>query len=269
MTAPFARPATVIVRAPSASYARCLRANASEAIDLDAARLQHAGYVGALIETGAEVVVMQREDELPDACFVEDAAVVLDRGALLTRPGAESRRAEVPSVAAVLERHRKLHTMRAPATLDGGDVLRVANRLFAGLSRRTNDEGIAALREVAKAEGIEVVPLVVRDGLHLKSACTLAAPGLVVFDPDMIDRAAIAAFEAARLETVAAAEPAGANVLAIGDRVLVSAAAPRTAALLGARGLAVRSVDVREIHKGDGALTCLSLRVAAPGTWST
>ncbi|MFI5300375.1 MAG: hypothetical protein ACHREM_19990, partial [Polyangiales bacterium] len=115
----------------------------------------------------------------------------------------------------------------------------------------------------------EIVALHVRDGLHLKSACTLASARELLFDPKVIGADERGAFEAAGLECVAVDEPTGANVLAIGDAVLVSSAAPKTAALLRERGRRVNVVDVGEFHKGDGALTCLSVRLPSPGTWCT
>jgi dimethylargininase len=159
--------------------------------------------------------------------------------------------------------------MAAPATLDGGDVLRVGHTLFVGLSTRTNREGVDALARVAHRDGLEVVTMHVRDGLHLKSACTIASASLVVYDPRVLTSDDLAVFASRALELLPAAEPAGANVLALGDTVLVSAAAPRTADALRALGLRVRIVAVGEIHKGDGALTCLSVRIPCAGAWST
>jgi dimethylargininase len=266
---PFAPPARLVARQVSARYAECVRSDPKLVIDVAAARRQHAGYVEALRALGLQVDVLPAEDDAPDACFVEDTAVVTGAHAVATRPGAESRRAEVASVARELARDRVVGTMSSPATLDGGDVLRVAGRLFVGLSSRTNRAGLDALAAFAARDGLDVVPLTVRDGLHLKSACTLASASLLVIDPRVIGDEERAAFVEAGLTILAVDEPAGANVLAIGDAVLVSSAAPRTAELLRAKGLDVRVVDVGEFHKGDGALTCLSLRVPREGAWAT
>ena len=159
--------------------------------------------------------------------------------------------------------------MAATATLDGGDVLRIGARLFVGLSSRTNAEGAAALVQVAALDGLEVVTVTVRDGLHLKSACTLASPTLLVVDPRVMGASDLEPFRVAGIELLDVVEPAGANLLALGNAVIASAAAPRTAQILRERGLDVRIVNVSEFHKGDGALTCLSLRVPRAGCWST
>jgi dimethylargininase len=161
--------------------------------------------------------------------------------------------------------------MEAPATLDGGDVLRIGAHLFVGLSSRTNREGVEALARVAARDGVEVVAVPMRGGLHLKSACTLASASLLVYDARLMADAELAPLlrHVNGLELLAVSEPAGANVLALGDAVVVSAAAPATASELRGRGLDVRVVDLSEIHKGDGALTCLSLRVPGAGGWCT
>lgn len=266
---PFALPQRVLVRELSASFADCLRMEAGERIDVEKARRQHAGYVAALRALGLAVDVLPADDACADCCFIEDTAVLTGSHAVLTCPGASARRAEVPPIGEALARDAVVHTMASPATLDGGDVLRAGTRLFVGLSSRTNAAGVAFLREVAARDGLLVVALEVRGGLHLKSACTLAGASLLVYDASLIHDDELSQFRVAGLECIAAEEPLGANVLAIGDAVLVSAAAPRTAARLAAAGRDVRMVDVGEMHKGDGALTCLSLRVPARGAWCT
>lgn len=269
MALPFALPARVIVRHVADTYADCLRTDRSVAIDVAAARAQHARYVQTLVDLGVPIEALPGDAACPDGCFVEDAAVVLDRVALSTRPGAAARRAEIPAVARALEAHRVVHAMSDPATLDGGDVMRVGPTLFVGLSTRTNAAGVERLRAVAALDDVSVIAVEVTGGLHLKSACTLASPTTLVYDAELLGDASLAPFRAAGLDCLAADESAGANVLALGNAVLVSAAAPRTAARLARLGLDVRPIDVGEMHKGDGALTCLSLRIAAPGAWCT
>jgi dimethylargininase len=266
---PFTAPARALVRGVPESYARCLR---RERVDVDPARAlaQVEDYARALTGCGVIVDWLPTDEACPDACFVEDTAVVLDASlALLTRPGAPSRRAEVPPVAAAL---RALVTRQVDmdddpaATLDGGDVLRVGDTFFVGLSERTNQAGVDALARAARPLGLaaQAVPLVGGDGLHLKSVVTLVAPDLAVVTPE-VDQAALRALGVRCLRVD---ELAGANVLALGRVVLVSAAAPGTAARLAREpGLDVRMIDVSELHKGDGALTCLSLRVPPPGAW--
>jgi dimethylargininase len=238
-------------------------------IDVERARAQHEAYVARCRALSLDVEVVPTDDACADACFIEDTAVITGRHVLLTRPGAPSRRPEVPPVGRALAERLTVHTMDEPATLDGGDVLRVGDTLYVGMSARTNEAGVAALSEIAGLDGLLVLPLAVPAGLHLKSGCTLADATTLLYTPQLLDKSALAVFASAGLLCLEAPEPLGANVLALGPHVLASAAAPRTAALLRARGLDVMTLDVDELHKGDGALTCLSLRVPAVGSWST
>jgi dimethylargininase len=253
------------VRTLSASYASCIREGGGP-IDVPRARLQHRAYVDALRDAGIDVEELPARDAMPDAIFVEDTAIVLGARALVTRPGAPARREEVASIADALARRVTVEWMTEPATLDGGDVLRCADTLLVGLSQRTNRAGLQQLTVFAAASGLTTIGIEVRRGLHLKSACSLAGSHALLVQPDVLDLAAIQSLE---LEHVVVPEPAGANVLAFMDRVLVSTAAPRTAELLAKRGLSPRLIDLSEIHAGDGALTCMSLRFANHGTWVT
>jgi dimethylargininase len=248
------------------AFARCLRRHEGADPDPVLAQRQHEGYATALRQAGIAVEIVPPDDALPDACFVEDAAVILsDAVAVLSRPGAPTRRAEVAALEAPLARVLALERLSEPATLDGGDVLRVGATLLVGRSSRTNDAGIEQLRALAGAHGLEVVAVDVRAGLHLKSACTALDARTVVVDPGALDPAVL---EALGLRALPVDEPLGANVLALGDRVLVSADAPKTAAWLEAGGRTVVRLPLSELHRGDGALSCLSLRRPPPGGWS-
>ncbi len=260
----FGPPRRALVRAIPSSFGRALRAEPTP-IDVDRARSQHAAYVAALRAEGVLVEELPPTDDLPDSVFVEDPVVALDRVGLCAVSAAPSRRAEAPTVVEALARHRAVVSMSDPeATLDGGDVLRYADALIVGASGRPNAAGIAELARVARAEGLRVHPVEVRRGLHLKSATSLAAPGCAVVDPEAVDPAALAAVGLAVIEVD---EPLGANVLCLGDVTLVSAAAPRTAARLRARGQRVVELELSEIHAADGALTCCSVRLAPEGAW--
>jgi dimethylargininase len=184
---------------------------------------------------------------------------------MVTRPGAPSRRGEVRPVAAALRPMFIERTERVAATIDGGDVLRDGEDLFVGLSERTNADGAVALAAVAARIGVRVVPVQVAAGLHLKSAVTLVAPGRLVALRGALD---LGPFKARGARLIEVDEPAGGNVLALGRTVLVSAAAPATLDRLRAEpDVEPVAVDVSELHKGDGALTCLSLRTPPPGAW--
>ena len=259
----FASPVAAVVRPLSSAYLDCLRTH-DAVIDLPLAMAQHRAYCDALAEAGVQLHWAWPEPGCPDACFVEDTAVVLGAEALLTRPGAPSRRPEVPGVAAALSHACRLSALSAPATLDGGDVLRVGDTLYVGRSERTNDAGVAGLRTFAEAQGLQVVVVPLAAGLHLKSVATFLPPHRVVLVVDSVDPAC---FTSRGVDVVWTAEPAGGNALALGDRVLVSADAPELGLRLVDEGLRVVSLDLTEIHKGDGALTCLSVRLPQPGTW--
>lgn len=226
------------------------------AIDVSVAAAQHEAYRKALESLGCQVLALPAEDALPDAVFVEDVAVVLDEVAILTRPGAESRRAEVASAAEVLARHRPLRALEAPGTLDGGDVLRVGRSLYVGQSARSNPVGIAQLRAHVAEFGYAVHSVPIRGCLHLKSAVSQVAEDTLLVQPAWVDPTAFAGF---RLIEVAPDEEHAANALWLGSGVVYPACFPRTQRRLEDAGISVTPVDVSELQKAEGAVTCCSL----------
>ena len=194
--------------------------------------------------------------DMPDSVFVEDIAVVFDELAIITRPGATSRRVETPAVAAVLARHRPLHVIQAPGTADGGDVLVAGRHVFVGLSTRTNDHALGQMARVLQPYGYKVRGVRVRECLHLKSAVTALSDDLLLVNPAWIDRDA---FDGFTMVEVDAGEPAAANALRLDDRILCSASFARTAARLERRGLRVERIATSEVAKAEGAMTCCSL----------
>jgi dimethylargininase len=225
-------------------------------IDVGRAAAQHAAYRGALESLGCEVVALAAEHELPDAVFVEDVAIVLDELAVVTRPGAPSRRAEVANVATAIEPFRALKTIEAPGTVDGGDVLLIGRTIFVGVSARTNAEGIAQLRTIASGAGYTVQPVLIRGCLHLKSAVSEIDDGAVLINPDWVDRIAFAPFRQIDIDP---GEPHAANALRIGDGVIYPASFPRTMRRLEEARIRPTLVDVSELQKAEGAVTCCSL----------
>ncbi len=248
-------------RAVPASLARCELTHVARApIDVARARAQHADYERALAAAGCEVVRLPELPGHPDSVFVEDCAVVLAELAIATRPGAESRRGEVPSVARALAEHRTVATLEAPATLDGGDVLALGRTLYVGLSQRTNAEGMRQLRALVAPHGLALEPVPLAGALHLKTAISQADAHTLVANPAWVDPARFAAHgEVVRVD---AREPFAANVLRARETTLCAAAFPRTAERLAARGVRVVSVAADELAKAEGGLTCGALLVA-------
>ena len=246
-----------VVRGVASSIARCeLTFLEREPIDVDRAVAQHAAYEMLLRRLGLEVVEIPADPAFPDCCFVEDVAIVLDGLAILTRPGAISRRDETPAVEEVLARFRPLARVEAPATLEGGDVLTLERTLFVGSSPRSNAEGLERLRELAGPRGYRVVAVPVTGCLHLKSAVTALDDGHVLANPAWID---MTAFRGLDVIPVAPEEPGAANVLRVNGTIVAHHGFPRTLERVAARGYDVRTLDVSEFLKAEAALTCKSL----------
>ena len=252
-------PRAAIVRPPADAFARAL-ASTGAVIDPARARAQHAAYADALADL-VEVVALPPDEELPDACFVDDCAVVLGGRALLTRPGAPSRAAEPERLADTLARLvDDLQRMTPPATLDGGDVLRLGRTLVAGRSERTSQDGIAQLTRFAEAAGGRVEVAAVPPGiLHLQSAVTALDDDAVVGTAELLEQPPLRGVT--NKVVVPPEEAAAGNVLAVGTTVVMPAGCPRTAAAVAALGFEVRQVDLSEFAKADGGATCLSLLV--------
>jgi dimethylargininase len=205
------------------------------------------------------VVLLDVNVEHADAVFIEDTAVVLDEVAILTSMGAASRREEVRGIEPVLRCHRE-HIVRieAPATLEGGDVLRVGRTLFVGATGRTNRAGFEALAHIARRHGYETRSVAVEGCLHLKTACTALPDGTMLVNERWVDVRDLSGFS---VLSVAEDEPDAANVALVGERVVMASAHPRTVALVEARGFRVDALDLSELAKAEGCATCLSILV--------
>jgi len=225
-------------------------------IDVAKAAAQHREYERALEALGCRVLRLASGPDLPDSVFIEDTALVFDEVAVLTRPGAESRRVETAAVAEALRPHRRLLQLDAPGTLDGGDVLVVGRTVFVGLSLRTDATGADQLQALLAPFGYRVRCLVVRDCLHLKSAVTAVRDDLLLYNPDWVEARLLEGFG---LLEVDPSEGSGANAVRVGGQLLYGAAFPKTRARLEACGLTVTPVDVSELAKAEGAVTCCSL----------
>ncbi len=227
-----------------------------EPIDVERALAQHHEYQRVLTTLGCEVRVLDTQLDMPDSVFVEDVAVVLDEVAVMTRPGAPSRRDEGASIAEVLRRYRPLRAIEAPGTLDGGDVLCIGRSVYVGESARSNATGIAQLRAILNEFGYTVIGMPTHGCLHLKSAVTALDNETVLLQPAWVERAR---FEHYRIIEVDTAEEHAANVLRIGAALVMPACFPRTRQRLLDAGYDVTAVDVSELQKAEGAVTCCSL----------
>jgi dimethylargininase len=228
-------------------------------VDAELAAKQHAGYVAALADAGWSIREVKHADDLPDSAFVEDTVVMCDGLAVLTRPGAAERRAEVEGTEEAL-RALDLEIARIddPGTLDGGDVLRVGITLYVGRGERTNAEGVRQLRAHAAPRGLNVVPVPLREVLHLKSAVTALPDGTIICaDPSLLDASAFATLRPVP-------EEGGSHVVLLGEgAVLMAASAPRSAALFEDLGFDVIAVDIGEYEKMEGCVTCLSVLIGS------
>jgi dimethylargininase len=248
---------TAITRKPSPSLIRCaLDFLDRNPIDFSLAMRQHDAYESCLRRLGIRVVSLPAEPELPDAVFVEDPLVALDEVAVLGRMSLPSRRPEPESVARAVAPFRPVVRIVAPGTLEGGDILRAGRTIYAGLSSRTNAEGIRQLEHLLAPFGYTVAPVPVPGCLHLKTACTHLGGNVLLANRAWFDATVFRDFEI--LDTPRE-EPWSANTLRIGDTVLLPASFPRAAETLNQRGFDAATLDISEFQKAEGGLTCLSL----------
>lgn len=225
-------------------------------IDFGRTRAQHAQYEAALTDLRCELLSLPAEPDLPDSVFVEDAAVVLDELAVITRPGADSRRPETASIARALAPYRKLARIETPGTLDGGDVLQIDRHLYVGASSRSNHDGIEQLRSHVAPHGYQVTAVPVNGCLHLKSGVSLVAPGTVLINPQWVPADAFGEVSPIEIDPT---EPMAANALLVSGTVIYPAEFTRTRRRLEEHGLIVRAVPAGELGKAEGGVTCCSL----------
>jgi len=246
-----------ITREVSRSIVKCeLTHLARTPIDVERARTQHEGYRSALRALGLQVISLPEEPDLPDSVFVEDTAVVLDELAVMTNPGADSRKPEVESMARTLEKYRKLAWITPPATLDGGDVLVLGKRLFVGQTLRSNNAALEQLQDMLHPYGYEVRGVPITGCLHLKSAVTQVANDTLLINPEWVDRTY---FEGFKFIEIDPSEPFAANVLMLEGTLIHPSAFTGTRRQLEAAGLPILPVEADELAKAEGGVTCCSL----------
>jgi dimethylargininase len=248
---------TALTRAVSRSLASCeLTWLPRHAIDIDLAIEQHKRYEHALISMGVNVISLPEQAAMPDAVFVEDPLVVVDEIAIATRMGSPSRRVESDSLAEAISSFRNVRHLLDPATLEGGDVMRLGREVFVGLSSRTNAAGVQQLTRELEPFGYRVRPVEVRGCLHLKSACCALGDGNILANRAWFDAGPLGDY---RIIDVAADEPGAANILRVGDALLMATAFPHTREIVRREGLEVRTVDISELMKAEAAITCSSV----------
>lgn len=251
------RPPFAIVRRPAASLASgCVSFIERQPVDTERAQRQWQAYIDALHAHGWPTIEVPPDDDLPDSVFIEDAVVMFDELAVITSPGEPTRRPEITAAAETIRRlgYQPAHITRG--TFDGGDLLKVGRTAYVGLSGRTSPEAVDELRELLAPRGWEVAGVPLTKALHLKSAVTALPDGTVIgYRPLVDDESAFASF-------LGVPEEGGAHVVVLGEEtVLMSAHAPRTAAIFRDRGLTVVTVDISEFEKLEGCVTCLSVRI--------
>jgi dimethylargininase len=253
---------TAITRAVSPTLGDCqLEHLDRQPIDVDKAIAQHCAYEQCLSDLGVTVVSLPAAADCPDGVFVEDPALVLDEVAIVTRMGAESRRRESESLAKAVAQYREVKRLTDPATLEGGDVMRIGKTLYVGWSKRTNRAGIDQLGELVAPYGYRVVAVDVSGCLHLKSACCYLGGDRILANREWFDHSALKGFN---ILDVPPDEARGANVLRIGDAVLIPAVFKWTAEVLNAQGFHPRLVDTTELMKAEAGVTCMSLLFDTP-----
>lgn len=225
-------------------------------VDYGRAARQHADYCALLARRGLRVETLSESAGCPDSCFVEDTAIVFDEVAIIASMGAPSRRPERGAVRKFLARHRRLASIELPATIDGGDVVKAGRNVFVGLSTRTNALAVAEMRRILGPLGYVVRPVRVGGSLHLTTACSALDAETLLVNPRWVD---LEPFEGLRVLAVSEDEPWSANTLRVGDAVCVEAGAPRTLELVRGLGREVEVLDISELRKAEGSLTCLSI----------
>lgn len=246
-----------LVRGVPETYHSCVSDNpGASSIDVDLAQRQHQLYCAALEGQGLQLIKINPDNDLPDCCFVEDTAIIAGRNAIITRMDTPSRAPETAATQLVLERHMITRELKAPATLDGGDVMKIDKNIYIGLSTRTNQDAVEQVQALVQSEGYQVIPVKINDTLHLKSSCTYIGHGFLVLSQGHFDHSV---FDQYKTITVPREEAYASNCLAVNGRVLIARGYPRTREMIEKSGFETIELDMTEFKKGNGSLTCLSI----------
>jgi len=246
-----------IARRPAMNAGDGLTSAGFGAPDPDRMLAQHRTYIGILESLDLQVTVLDADENFPDGCFVEDTAVVTPEVAVITRPGAASRRGEEAAIEPLLAAHRPIARIVAPGSVDGGDILVMGEQVLIGLSARTNEEGARQLTDILQACGMRCISLAAGDGLHLKSSINGIGDNRLLVTQEFSERAQLSGFERV---VIPADESYAGNSLWVNGRVIMPAGFPATRELMDELDIEILEIQVSEFRKMDGGLTCLSIR---------
>ena len=249
--------AVALTHAVSPMISRCELSHLERRpMDFNLAVKQHEDYCALLRDCGVEVIELDVNRDFPDCTFIEDTALVVDELAVMARMGAQSRRGEVKGIEPVLAQYRPIAHVEPPATFEGGDLLRVGRKIFAGSSARTNAEGIAALHSILHPLGYQVIAVELKGCLHLKSAVVALDDQVLLANPAWFDNGL---FQDYKIIAVPDEEPHAANALRIGKTVCLHEGYKKTIDTVQSNGFEVKTVNISELLKAEAGLTCSSL----------
>ncbi|KXH83821.1 dimethylarginine dimethylaminohydrolase family protein [Sporosarcina sp. HYO08] len=248
----------VIVKEPGKSYLNGLTTTDLGKPIYELLLEQHKSYVEALEKCGVEVTYLPPSEEFPDSTFVEDAAVLTPNFAVVTNPGAESRNGEIVEIEEVLKGfYDKFHTIQAPGTLDGGDVLQAEDHFYIGISERTNEEGARQFKEIMESEGYQATIIPLKEFFHLKTGIAYLGNNKMVVAGEFVEHPAFASYDQI---VIGKEDEYSANCIRMNDFVIIPAGYPETKRKLEEAGYETIELEMSEVQKHDGGLSCLSLR---------
>ncbi|MFH0760851.1 MAG: arginine deiminase family protein [Bacteroidota bacterium] len=246
-----------IVRDVPNSFQKCVTTfHNKRKINVALAKQQHQQYCETLSSLGLKLIRIEADDTLPDCCFTEDTVIVFDVFAVITIPGAPSRIPETIEIEKTLSRLKTIVHITKPGTIEGGDVLRIGKKIFIGNSGRTNEEGIRQVASVIKHKGYQVIPVKIRNALHLKSVCTYLGNGCIILAEGYLDEKIFSEYDKI---IVPKGEEYCANCLVVNGSVLIPKGFPKTKKIIENNGFPIIEIEMSEIEKAEGALTCLSV----------
>lgn len=246
-----------IIRGVPNTYDKCIKSPEIETtINVELAKQQHSQYCETLRQVGLTLIPIDADDRFPDCCFVEDPAFVIEDKAIISIMGAKSRVGEEIEVEKTLSRFKKVYKIDPPGTIEGGDVLRINEKIYIGLSKRTNRSAIQQVNNIVSEYGYQVIPVKIEHTLHLKSAFTYLGNDSIVISPGHLDNKLFSEYNKIIIPKI---EAHGANCLSINGRVLIQEGYPSTKKLIQDKGFETVTIEVSEFRKGGGSLSCLSI----------